>query len=418
MPTREFFDAIIAAAGISLGFGLGFKALVLASLMKWQIPPAADMQCIATATSDIADHHDRVRSGVTWVWIAILPVTFPTTGLGHWIATMPDHTGLQLLALGCWFLPSILVLLMMDLTSAQLEHIVAEQATINTRAVQDWPSRLVKHIRHGDLPSLLICLLPVAATTCLTDVSALAGIQPLGPVVSSAISAITLGAFLMLLPWLLGRRVGASISNSNPVSQRCMGYLSRIGLGGVSVRIVSGEWHGAAIVGFVPGFRQLWISQSIIERLSDQEIDTVIMHEISHLKRYHFLARFAPILAAAAALGIVFAGQQTLTSFGLASETALMTSKVLGVCFATICLLAGVSLIAWKCELDADKHACKLAALHCPWATTTHPAAVLASALIRLIGDSPKDSAASWLHPSLKRRLENLVGTNETAIAA
>lgn len=414
VPTREFYEAIIAAAGISLGFGLGFKALILASLLKWQIPPAADMQGIATATNGIEEYHDRIRSGVSWVWIAILPVTFLTTGLGHWIATIPDQSGMQLIALTCWFAPSILVLLMMELTSAQFEHIIAEQAAINTRAVRDWPSNLLKHILHGDLPSLLICLLPVAATTCFIDLLTLAGMQPLGPVGSSAISAMTLGAFLMLLPWFLGRRVSASASHGDPVSQRCTNYLSKTGLSGVSVRIVSGQWHGAAIVGFIPGFRQLWISRSIIERLSEQEIDVVIMHEISHLKRYHFLVRFAPILAAAAALVAVYESHEMIAAIGLSSETALTASKILGVSFATVCLLAGVSLAAWKCELDADRHACKLATLHCSWAATNSPAAVLASALIRLIGESPKDAAASWLHPSLKRRLENLDLTDPT----
>ena len=36
-----------------------------------------------------------------------------------------------------------------------------------------------------------------------------------------------------------------------------------------------GRWAGAAVVGWLPGFRQLWLGDALVEQLSDEEVDRV-----------------------------------------------------------------------------------------------------------------------------------------------
>ncbi|GAB5403616.1 MAG: M48 family metalloprotease [Aureliella sp.] len=397
VPTRTFSEALIASAGIALGFGLAFKALTLGSLLR-----------LSDAATGISSAHETLRSRVTCVWIAVLPVTFFTTGIGQWIATLSDAYGLKFVALACWFLPSIAVLLLMELTTAQHAQIVAEHNTPNKRAVPDWKPRFWDQLRHGDLLSLAICLFPVAATTCILDLLALVGVQSTGPAAASLVSAATLGCFLVSLPWLLARRVGAEYVSESPMTQRAERYLKSAGLRGVSVRITADSWHGAAIVGFVPGFRQLWLSEALAEHLSDEEVDMVIMHELAHVRRLHFLVRLSPILAAAAVLAIVLSNQDLPALFGLHATTSAAVAKVSSVIAATVCLLAGVSWAARRCEFDADRFACRLAQRHCSWTQHTTPESALAAALVKLIGDDASATRTTWLHPSLRDRLANL----------
>lgn len=398
VPTNAFAQSLFATAGIALGFGLAFKALTLGSLMK-----LSDASIASTSS------HQRLSSGAICVWIAALPLTFFSTGIGQWIATVNDSPGLKFFSLVCWFLPSVAVLLLMELTTAQYAQIVDEHNTPNKRGVRDWKPRFWEQLRCGDLVSLAICLFPVAATTGILDLAALIGKEPTGPATASIVSAVTLTCFLVSLPWLLARRAGAQRTAESPMTARAENYLKQAALRGISVRTTADAWHGAAIVGFVPGFRQLWLSEALAEHLTDEEIDMVIMHELAHVRRLHFLVRLTPILAAAAALAVVLGSQQTIDWFGLHAHTLAMVAKVTSVIAATACLLAGVSWAARKCEFDADRIACKLARRHCSWSHSVAPEAALSTALVKLVGDDPSAAATTWLHPSLKDRLENLV---------
>jgi hypothetical protein len=72
-------------------------------------------------------------------------------------------------------------------------------------------------------------------------------------------------------------------------------------------------------------------------------------------------------------------------------------------------LFFGLGVMARATELDADRQACNLAADACDWAASPADAArELHSALSKLLGEQEQTAKASWMHPSLALRQQQL----------
>ncbi len=191
------------------------------------------------------------------------------------------------------------------------------------------------------------------------------------------------------------------------LNQRIQIHLQRTGVRGVEALLVPSHqrWAGAAIVGAIPGFRKLWLGDATIELLNDRELDMVILHELSHVQRRHFLWRMLPILFIAWLVACVWAAVPAMVSH--AATQAVVQLALLSL--AGGLLVATLGNLAKLCEFDADRYACQLAKRSCEWSDSIAPGLVLASALARLIpADSPA-ALTTWLHPSLADRLEQLM---------
>jgi Zn-dependent protease with chaperone function len=128
----------------------------------------------------------------------------------------------------------------------------------------------------------------------------------------------------------------------------------------------------------------------------------VVLHELAHIKRRHFLWRMLPVGLALAVGTMVWSLAETV---GYSGELLSVKLAVGGVVSAT--LLWSLGAMARHCELDADRAACFLAAEATDWSGVRSPARVLASALaVLLYGCNPQ--RATWLHPSLQQRLNAL----------
>jgi Zn-dependent protease with chaperone function len=158
-----------------------------------------------------------------------------------------------------------------------------------------------------------------------------------------------------------------------------------------------GRVANAAMIGMMGNGRKLLLTDGLLQRLSDQEIKMVILHELAHCIRLHAWIRILPTLVTVCALWIAMTFLQGI---------------VLSVgCFV---LLAGflLSLVAvcWYTEFDADRFAVRLATV-ANQTDATENVEALKSALIKIYGiDHQKRS--SWMHPSCARRIAGIDSYN------
>ncbi|RMF39079.1 MAG: hypothetical protein D6753_14610, partial [Planctomycetota bacterium] len=91
------------------------------------------------------------------------------------------------------------------------------------------------------------------------------------------------------------------------------------------------------------------------------------------------------------------------------SDSVGWTSGIGALVVAGVVLVVGLGWSARWCELDADRQACRYAQQLCAWAADSPVAAqhALQSALRSLMTE-PASQRATWLHPGLNQRLENL----------
>jgi Zn-dependent protease with chaperone function len=148
----------------------------------------------------------------------------------------------------------------------------------------------------------------------------------------------------------------------------------------------------------------------LLERLTPQQVDMVVMHELAHVIGRHFLWRVFPMLWA---VGVVV----LFGFFWPATEELKLVGTLSSSIVACVVMLMGMSAMAHHCELAADSSACLLAEKACDWARENPSQAhlELAAALIQLLRDCPQAASASWLHPSLLQRLKNLNWTSDSA---
>lgn len=401
--------ASLAAMGVSLGFGLLFKASTLHVLAGSPQPlsPACWERCA------------RARNYVERAWIAALPLALLATGWGAALNSLQEQGLPQAIALLGWFLPSLFLIVLLELTAAQFDELVHQPPTPNDTTPYDmeahesdqpaiavsWQREWLLRLRLGDMASLVTCITPVLAIATLTDVASYFANDVWMTRTILAATILALMSVVLFLPVWLGRWMGVVNLPVGELRQRVAVQLRSLKIRGVRPKIVPsrGRWPGAAVVGWFPRFRQLWLGDALIERLTPRQLDMVVMHELAHVKRRHFLWRIFPVVWAAGVVGL----------FGVLwpSDPAWeAVGTVISSIVACMVMLAGVGVMAHACELDADLSACVLARQACPWAVDDSAAAAreLGDALAELMRDSSSAADATWLHPDLGQRLHNL----------
>lgn len=409
----------LCALGVALGFGLIFKMAAL-RLLSTDMVQTAGFEGVC-AIRAIASHRcSLTRNRIEAAWIFCLPLALMGTGWGAALVSLREAGLPQAVELLGWFMPSLFLLVLLELSSAQFYSLnydgmredspadsgncqLEEQA--NAGQVLSWPREFLLRVRLGDMASLLMCLAPVMLIAVAQDLVRLFADDWLVSQVLIGAMILALGCVISFLPHWLSRWMGASQFPNGELRARIESQLQELKIRGVELRLLRsrGRWPGAAIVGWLPGFRQLWLGDALIERLTGQQVDMVVMHELAHVTRKHFLWRVFPLLWA---IVIVFL-------FGLfwpETEQWKLAGALLSSIVACVVMLAGLSAMAHRCELDADLTACTLAEQTCAWARD-NPAQArreLAAALIQLLRDCPQAGSASWLHPSLVQRVRNL----------
>ncbi len=70
--------------------------------------------------------------------------------------------------------------------------------------------------------------------------------------------------------------------------------------------LFEGRVMTAAILGAIPGFRYLLVTRALLDRLNDEELNSVLAHEIGHVKKRHMLLLALLFLSFSVLLGVMF----------------------------------------------------------------------------------------------------------------
>ena len=365
------------------------------------------------------------RRLIELAWVIMLPVGLTVTNWGPALKAAESTGMAQSVCLILWFLPTLTLLIALEWNSADLEVFIDERLSMAESAMGISPNsstrpRLVERwllrLKLGEFGGCLLCMTPVFAVVAVTDIAALI-VPNLSVEIRACIAlSVMIVTGVVTAPWWMGLWMGARRIAPSATSDR-IGQLCRLaGCSGLQIRCIASKnsWCGAAVVGWHSFHRQLWIGDGLIAKLSPMELDMVVLHEIAHVKRLHFFWRLLPIVLGSfvgwavheiITLGIAIMPSEHALAMGLAKA-----GTAIGLAIGLMTTIVGIGWYARRCELDADRYACHLAALVCPWSSRqpSRAAMVMMSALENLIGSNDEAAQMSWLHPSLDDRAENL----------
>ena len=393
-----------------------------------------------------------IRQSLESLWILGLPATLMLTGWGPWIKQLDDLGMLQSVSIILWFAPSLAALVILELTTSQMEVFMQDHKSRTAEPLQmvvtpqyqgierrahlvqvlntkpetscvpaDLYKALSTRIRLGGTSNVMACLLPVLLIASAGDVLRWFRVDWPESLQSLLASAVGLGAVAIFMPQWLSRWMGVQKLKPGPLRERIETYGKALGVRAEAMWVASeGRWAGAAVVGWLPGFQQLWLGDALVEQLTDEEVDMVVMHELAHLKRRHFLWRLLPVFAACVIGMITVSTFSATSSYAPSNGSIQLAGQVAGMLLASGVMLFGISYCSRLCELDADKIACELGASTCGWARCDigRAANSLSRSLIKLHGNSADTDRATWLHPSLGQRLKNLTDQGTTKVTS
>jgi len=158
----------------------------------------------------------------------------------------------------------------------------------------------------------------------------------------------------------------------------------------------------AAVLGCVPGFRYLMISDRALETLPPRSVSAIVAHELGHVRNWHVAIRLLIVLAGGA---VALVAIRVISSLSLDGGIAtLLTVLVpIGMC---LYLLMTLRWIAPILEHQADAYALRLLAGE---DTSLEDRIRLADELIQAIGELSVMAGIplerrTWLHPSWRQR--------------
>ena len=174
----------------------------------------------------------------------------------------------------------------------------------------------------------------------------------------------------------------------------------------------------AAVTGLLPAVRYVFLSDGLMRRFSDDEIEAIYAHEVGHIRHKHLVLRTIAVLAP---VTFVFACHSVLSGspIGVAGHAAVTMSFAMPVAMLVSTGMAGAGILglghfARLMEHEADLFACRQLDhdrtkqdFESPSGPTAAPGSDLFQVTLEKIGryggSSPRTS--SWLHPSIDQRI-------------
>jgi hypothetical protein len=405
--TQSTDRLLLAVLGATLGCGLLVKMVAYRWIAREFVRSQRPGVCASL------EFH-RHRRTIEWVWCCLIPPVMFSTGFFAWSRNFEPSGLSATVGLVSCFLPAVAFVLLVEMSAAQVDQLADDQVSdfgqrCTAKSPLGWLPFFWTRVRLGDTAGLVVFLLPVLLFSAISNSQfalnnlALSNVDQQSGLGLHAV----VGVFLFLAILLAMPHVMTLWSGGQPLPQKLKNrvdfLISKANLRAVgSVQIPSQRrWAGAAIVGWLPGFRKLWVGDGLIGLLNNRQLDMVLLHELAHVKRVHFAWRLAPVLAATAFAAIAW---KAIQQIGWENQPLIQAAIIL----LTSCgLIVGLGWMARNCELDADQTACDLAAEVVQWSNEQSPAAVLSEALVQLL-PHPEDQKATWLHPSLNHRLRSL----------
>lgn len=233
---------------------------------------------------------------------------------------------------------------------------------------------------------------------------------------------VLLAAAVLGLPLVLRWLWQTQHVADSPLKERLLASCRSLGCGvrDIVVWRTGGTLANAAVAGLLPGMRTIFLSDGLIARLTDDELDVVVRHEAAHLSRRHLWQRMMilglPVLVYFAVQAQWPQGLAALSGFfscvGIAPLWQMSLVMPLAV---TAYALLMMGWLARLHEHDADLAACCSTG---GLAVDSREVAHLHSALFKLVGDSQEYRRGRWLHPSVIERVAFLSQASDQPLLA
>ena len=372
---------------------------VLFGVISKFLPVAAMIRADSIPRLQAWREMEQNRNWLEWTWLLAQGWLLTSSGAAHLFASAEQQGWSPALMMCVWFLPAMAFLAVLEFSFTQLECLWSADGDQSSAA--HW-KRWWTRVRLGPLGHVITCLMPVLVLLAAMDAIHY-GLPKLPELWRAALALICLGLIgLTFAPlWLRFWNGAKPATDEQPVVQRVRFFCEQLNVSAPTVCWVGqGQaWHGIALVGWTPLFRQLWIGPAVASSLTAEQLDMVVLHELAHLKRGHCWWRIIPLLIAGVSCVAALTNWPLNNGFGVGQ---LLSS--LAFALGMIWMLGRISR---QCELDADWQACQLATRHCTWAAEQPGRAMtmLADALVVLHDPEKNPAHDQWLHPSLARRM-------------
>jgi STE24 endopeptidase len=366
---------------------------------------------------------DRLRRAHVCVFLLAVVGVYYGLDWGQLVRFDAHLNGLPLIddlvVLAPILLPLVLSWLLFYEVDRALRVELADRHGLSFEPTSRW-SYLDNQFRFG----LGLVLIPLLIMLGAQDVLAITGLSRLLGHYAAVLLLIPLSAVTIGFPLVLKQLWRARPLECGPLRTA---LLETAAAWGVRVRDIL-VWPSqrttvnAAVAGFVPWCRYVFLSDGLVDRLSPVEIAAVFGHEAGHIRRRHLLRR-GLVLLAPVVLGIGIVGAwPSLESIALdkLARWGITPEQQFGLLGLALMAAYSITVFRWishRFEHEADLLGCEAVAAEprmtaerngCPDLTDSGVAA-MKSALLRLAELNGVDpNARGWQHPSIRARVRFL----------
>ncbi|NLX94862.1 MAG: M48 family metalloprotease [Rhodopirellula sp.] len=267
---------------------------------------------------------------------------------------------------------------------------------------------LVLHLRHY----LGVLLLPLLGMLAVQDVARLVAPDILDGPYAVAVYLPPLVIVFAAFPSLLRRTWETSPLETGALRDRLEEASARFGFRVKEILV----WRtgdmivNAAVAGFLPGLRYVFLSDALLRKLDSDEIEAVFGHEVGHVKHRHLMLR---MLAMLIPLCLWFLIQTACPEATGRMETMLAGGAFGGQTPTRLAILCGLGLYVLVVfgaysrvlETQADLFGCDAASSH----NDARHFEVFISALEKLAAANGIDrNQSGWQHASVAQRVDFL----------
>ncbi len=402
---------------------------------------------VGALPSEISEMHVVHKRLLQWSWVLLSPFFLAIIGWG----TLPEKLipGFNSFAwsLLIWMLPTVLMVVLIDSQSHRWRNLLI--ASVASRRddpnLESWIRTFLSHARHT---WLIVFAMPLVACFAIDLVTATSNAWEINATIKSLLCVFVMMPIVFALPyamlwcWSTEELEGidddlSSISNNRVAWIRELWKLHVPRSPQILFWSTNNRVACAMVVGWLPPLRCLVLSDALLQKLNDDQLRMVILHEIAHVRRWHVWLRFVPVMVGTVGLSLWF--QPSTYAIILQSVPGYAISMhALATVAGIVALVCWISSIAKWTELDADRIAIEMGQLlkseansknfiqqdllepkstqkleiiansdsmHHSWyaGRLRVPPTDMIQALLKIVPKSHHD-AGGWLHPSVETR--------------
>ncbi len=350
----------------------------------------------------------RWRRNHTWLWIAMVGVV--NLGLG-WPQIVRFDWGLDQAFLVDELLiltPVLLALVLSWVAFFGIERASYSVRQATGRAVTS-PEPSLRHTLTLQARHYLgVMLVPILILIAAQDAVAIWLPGVLGTGWSVLAYAAPVGLMIVFFPLLLRRLWNTRPLEDGELRQRlvALSLRARLPVREILVWETRGAVVNAAVSGWIPGYRYVFLTDGLIQRLGVGEIEAVFGHELGHIRRRHLLLRGLVMVAPLSLLLAVETAWPESSRWIDAVTSQFNAVAQLPLAVGTLAVLSSYAYFVFGgfcriLEKEADLYGCGLLETETP----DEAYHLFISALEKLgVESGMSRHKGTWQHPSIARR--------------